>query len=755
MRAWLVVVLLSGPVALGEELDAGDAGTVAADAPLAEPDAGATAEVAVAPPRVVEVLDAGPQRETKIIERAPDLRWVAGSAHVITEQQLEKRELDDVHRVLGEVPGVYFREEDGLGLRPNIGLRGVNPDRSSKVTLLEDGVLFGPAPYAAPAAYYFPMVTRMVGLEVYKGPGAIRFGPQTVGGAILLRTAPVPDATLANADLMMGSRGTSRTHVRLGTGGESWGVLGEGVFATDPGFKKLDGGGDTGARHGEVMLKGQYTVAPQATFVAKLGFAAEDSHETYVGISPDDFAADPLRRYASTALDDMRWWRTEAELRWVAKWSEGVRTQVVAYRNDLSRTWKRLDHFRLGPPLFDLLSRNVTGTGDRAYLDVLRGAADSASLDQSLMLVRNERTFISQGIQASANLTGDTGPIHHEAEAGARFHFDQIHRDHTRDGYAMRSGALAPDGQPTDPLADDVGAARAIALHVNDAMSWGRFLLAPGARLEVIETLYSDRLANTATSQWQVVPLLGLGAVVRLPGDVHALAGVHQGFSPVTPGQPTAIGPERAVHFEAGARWHRRLHKAELIGFWSEYSNITGECTGSTGCVANMTNRQFNGGAARILGLELLAQTGVRFGRGYELVGKLSYTFTHASFLTDFTSENPIWGAVVAGDAIPYVPQHQASGRLELSKGPWALGAGVEVQGAFAEEAAAGSTSQLLVPTRVLLDATASWALDDGFTLYVSGQNLTNSQALVARRPSGARPLAPLNVSFGVKARLP
>jgi Fe(3+) dicitrate transport protein len=131
--------------------------------------------------------------EITIIGNTERARKMPGSAHFISDDELEVFNYADIQQILRKVPGVNLQLEDGYGLRPNIGIRGVQTERSSRIMLLEDGVPIAPAPYAASSAYYFPTAGRMYSMEVLKGPAAITEGPNTIGGAINMISTPIPE----------------------------------------------------------------------------------------------------------------------------------------------------------------------------------------------------------------------------------------------------------------------------------------------------------------------------------------------------------------------------------------------------------------------------------------------------------------------------------------------------------------------------------------------------------------------------------
>ena len=677
----------------------------------------------------------------------------SGSVHILKEEKLQRFEKDDPHAILQSVPGVYARGEDGYGLRPNVGLRGVNPDRSKKVTLLEDGVLFGPAPYSAPAAYYFPLMTRMKSVRILKGPAAIQHGPQTVGGSVELITRDIPSEDDFGVDVGGGEDLYGKFHGYYGASTERSGFVLEGVHLRSNGFKELDGGGHTGFRRNEWMLKARHQLDVEGdsrqSLQLKLGYSDEVSNESYLGLSDEDFFANPVRRYGASRMDRMENHRTQAVLSHQFE-SGALAVTTQAYRIDYHRIWRKVNRFR-GTDVASVLA-DPTSARNAIYYGVLTGQLDSTTPQETILIGPNNRAFVSQGLQSVARWSTATGPVSHNLEAGARFHYDSIRRIHTEDGYRMVAGELVPEGGPTDTTANNKDSTRAVALHLTDAITWGRLVVTPGLRLEVLRSQSVNHLAGTRQEGALEVLLPGLGVYGSLTRALGLFAGVYQGFSPPAPGQAETVLPEKSVNFEGGARWTRSGERFELVGFFNDYSNLTDVCTFSNGCLNESLDRQVDAGEAHIFGLEAFAEKTFRPGGGVTFPTSVAYTFTRTELLEDFRSDDPQYGVVRAGDEMPYVPRHQlyASAGVESARGGVYLSA---TYVGFMREAAGQGEVPAAEKTgaQLTFDLNASWNFAKSAELYLSARNLLDEQIIVSRRPYGARPNAPRTVLIGLK----
>jgi Fe(3+) dicitrate transport protein len=706
----------------------------------------ATAEPAAAPTTTTATQD------TVTVVGTP-LSHTAGSAHVIRSDQLERYEHDDPQAVLATVPGVYARGEDGIGLRPNIGIRGVNPDRSKKVALLEDGIPFAPAPYSASAAYYFPLITRMTDVRVIKGPAAIAYGPQTIGGAIDLITRPIPSRTEGAVDLATGQYGYGKLHGWVGSSDDRIGFLAEAVHLRNDGFKVLPSGADTGSVRNEWMLKGSYVVDPHARerheFRVKGTYSDEESNESYLGLTDAELRATPDRRYAASALDHMKWHRTAIALTHAYDPTKDFSITTTLYRNDLSRSWRKFNALR-GASGFDVLNDPTNGR-NAVYAAVLRGETDSSSTGEAILVGPNERTFAVHGIESRARWSTSTGPLTHRAEYGLRLHYDRIERRHSEDAFRMTSGQLVPEGSPTVVTAFNEASTEALAMHAVDAIGLQNLTITPGVRVEAMRSVYIDRAARTEQKRLTQALLPGIGAFYSLTRDLGVLAGVHRGFSPPVPG--SGAEPELSVNYEAGTRFVRRRMRAEVIGFYNDYSNLTDTCTLSSGCIDANLDRQFNAGRARTYGLEAFAEHRIPLPvQGLEIPVNAAYTLTYSEFLRTFQSDDPIFGNVRPGDQMPYVPRHQANVSVGLEH--QRAGGSVSMTYVSAMREIAGSlplASTIATDDQVVFDASAYFEPIPHVRLYLNGRNLFDERYLVARRPYGARPNAPRWIQVGVK----
>lgn len=671
---------------------------------------------------------------------------IPGSAHLLSKEDLEKFNYSDIMRILTSVPGVYVLEEDGYGLRPNIGMRGTGQNRSEKVTIMEDNVLAAPAPYSAPSAYYFPTAGRMQQVEVLKGTSSAMYGPRTTGGVVNMLSRQIPEESMAGQlAVQVGQDGFAKVHGYVGTKGENIGTLFEVYRYQADGFKSINNSdNETGFVKNDILGKVRFTSDASATYYQelelKLKYSDEDSDDTYMGLTEEDYNNSPYTRYSASQKDNMSTEHMQVQINHLIDLSERFSLGTSVYYNDFSRNWYKTSK----------INGDSLGSGGIETAAVYDKSASDSSLEVDVKA--NNRDYLSQGIQTVLDADFNA----HQVKFGLRFHKDEMDRYQWVDGYELDSnynmnlvnkGVAGTDSNRID-------SAEAIALFMHDEWTIGDLIINAGLRYEDMKIERNDwgktdpeRLGTPSHKVNELdVVLPSLALTYRMTDELVLLGGVQKGFAPPAPGNEDATN-EESMNYELGARFNNDNVNIEAILFLSDYDNMHGNCTASQNCDDENIGDQYNAGEVKVYGIEMKAGYLVNFGN-ITMPIDFTYTRSQSEFLNTFESD--FWGDVQSGDEFPYVPENQFQFVIGLEGEQWQSNLLVRYTGEMRTVAGRGAINEG-IDAHTVVDFVVNYDLTKNQQVNFTVDNLLDESYMTSRTHGSIMVGKPLTLSLGYK----
>ena len=682
-----------------------------------------------------------------------------GSANYISTKELQKFSYNDISRILRSVPGVNIYEEDGFGLRPNISLRGTSPERSAKINLMEDGVLIAPAPYSAPAAYYFPTIGRMQAVEILKGSSQVQYGPNTTGGAINMISTQIPDQFMGRATLSAGNFNSKNTQIVVGDSFKNFGFVSEYYNYNSDGFKNIDGGGNTGFDKSDYLAKFRINTDEGAKIYQslhfKIQFSEETANETYLGLTDTDFNKNPYRRYRASSEDLMDSEHQQYQLTHLLKFSPAFAITTTGYVNKFKRNWYKLDDVNLGERVG---INNVLSDPDTYAMEYNALLGNTDSTEDVFGIKANNRKYTSKGIQSIARMRWGADWLQ-SLELGIRYHEDEEDRYQWVDRYGFQNNELIRTTVGIKGAdANRISNAKAIAAHTLYKLNLGRFTLTPGIRYENIVlgrinygTNDGSRLGTDLSERENQVDVWipGIGANYTFTDKLSIFGGVHKGFSP--PGNTEGQDAERSINYELGTRFNYHGIQGEVIGYYNDYQNLLGSDLAASGGTGSLD--QFNAGEVRVSGIEVLLNYNLlnNLSQKFRLPVTFTYTLTDTEFLSSFESDNDIFGEVTAGDEMPYIAKNQFNLNFGLMHKKFAVDLGARYIDAFRTQAGTATIpTNLRVDSNFVVDLSGRYFYNDHFTFSANIINLFDTTYAVSRVPAGLRPGHPFGINFSI-----
>ncbi len=657
-----------------------------------------------------------------VIGTQSNSKFSQGSAHIVDAAELEQSRVFSVNEALRKVPGVHVRDEEGLGLRPNIGIRGLNPTRSTKVLLLEDGLPLSFAPYGDNASYYHPPIDRYDSIEVSKGSQVLRFGPQTAGGVINYITPEPQKAFGGLVGLAAGTRGYLNGHLM---------VTGNGAIL-DAYRKESDGARDNvHSAINDLNFKWAGDLNSHNKLILRATHYDENSTNTYSGLTEKEFARQGAR-YNPFKNDHLDFKRTGVSATHLLNLGAGKTLTTSVYGAQFDRNW-----WRQASSTLDCPSGSTRINGDVLTVD---GCQVNGRL----------RSYTTLGIDSRVQQNHTAFGMNNQLEYGIKVHSESQERKQLR--YENYTKYLNGDTSGVTHLQEDQKrTTMALSTFVANRFEFSeQFAVTPIVRLENIRNErigYLSGQGRGKDSMTEVIP--GVGATYRASSDTVVYGGIHKGFSPArvedaidSAGGTVDLNPERSVNMELGLRTSPTRHSfIDVALFRNDFSNNV-QAGSIAGGGASSTSTNYSEGKALYQGLEFAGQidklTSQLAGNLF-VRAALTYLPT-AEQRSAFNRPNGTAEVNQTGKRLPYAPEHQATITLGYkSSENWNTRVEYVYVGKQFSDFANTSTVNVTGDGRTgPIDAYGIWNATVNYTvgkatLFVAGKNLADHTYVVDR----------------------
>lgn len=550
-------------------------------------------------------------------------RTFPGARTLVEREAIENSGAAAIGEVMRRIPGVQVTDNSGTAgssISLNIGIRGLTGRYSPRSTVLLDGVPLAVAPYGQPQLSFAPTSLENIdSIDVVRGAGAVRYGPQNVGGIVNFKTRAIPqepglhgDVSIRRNEYTEGASGNTQAGVFLGTTLDN----GLGVALLYSGQRGSMWREASDDDYNDVALKWQYALSGTSEIYGRFSYFDVTSH-TPGGLTVAQFEDDPFQNTRPTDY-----------------WSGNRKGFDVGYLNTLSGTQELEirayynDSFRKSALI------NAAGT----------------------QLTHQPRNYQVLGVEPRYTQRVALGATTHDVTMGYRYL-----KETGDDNSYVETVATGATG----PIASFDNTTTAHAVYVDDRIAIGSWRVTPGVRFESIESDRVNFAANQAysTSNDKALPSMSVSYLLDEAATLFANYGTS--FGPVQNIQLNSqtadnpLKPELAKTAEIGGRWKDRQLSAEVTLFQIRFDNQILQVPGSNPAVFG------NIGQTHHKGIE--TSIAYAFDRTSFLAGLdvyVNYTYTEATQKSGTT----------AGNDVPFYSRNTDSVGARYAIGAFAVG---------------------------------------------------------------------------------